>query len=181
MVDLVKPGSLTLETGGGVSTVCFAANGSEHICIEPDAQLQQRIREYCRVNHISTEKIRFIAQGSERTLPLLDFGGRRIDFALINGSHAFPMPLVDFFYVNASLKIGGYVAVDDLYIRTVNILHKFLMTDPAYERWHSTKTKQAYIAKSPKRSIQRIGSARTSTVPTRTYRICPCQGGSYES
>jgi hypothetical protein len=133
IVDHVKSDSLTLETGSGVSTVCFAAIGCEHICVDPEIQVVERIKDYCRENQIPTDKVRFMIEGSQDVLPFLDLGGRRLDFALIDGSHAFPMPAVDYYYINANLKVGGYIAVDDLVIRAVNILHRFLITDPAYE------------------------------------------------
>jgi hypothetical protein len=133
IVDHVKSDSLTLETGGGVSTVCFAGISCEHTCIDPEIKVVERIKDYCRENQISTDKVRFMIEGSQNVLPFLDFGGRRLDFALIDGSHAFPVPVVDYYYINENLKVGGYIAVDDLFIRAVNILHRFLITDPAYE------------------------------------------------
>jgi Methyltransferase domain len=129
----VAPGALTLETGCGLSTVCFAILGAEHICISPMAKEHQRVRNYCAENQISTERIRFIAMKSGAALPALNIGDRRLDFALIDGSHAFPVPIVDYFYANDRLKVGGFLAVDDLQISGVGILHKFLLTEPAYE------------------------------------------------
>lgn len=131
--EFVAPGSLTLETGCGLSTVCFAIIGSEHICISPLAKEHIRVRKYCDENQISTEQLRFIPMRSDAALPALDIGKRRLDFALIDGSHAFPAPIVDYFYVNAHLKVGGSLAVDDLCISCVGILHKFLLTEPAYQ------------------------------------------------
>ena len=133
MAEMVTPESLTLETGSGLSTVCFAIIGSQHFCVSPFQKEHSRIRRYCSEHQISTERIRFIPMRSDAALPSLDLGGRKLDFALIDGSHTFPEPIIDYYYVNDHLKVGGKLAIDDLSISSVGILHKFLITDPAYE------------------------------------------------
>ena len=133
LVKIVTPDSITLETGSGLSTVCFAIIGSEHICVSPLRQEHDRIRDYCCEHQISTARIRFIPLNSQAVLPFLDTGGRKLDFALIDGAHTFPEPIVDYFYLNQYLKIGGLLAIDDLNISGIGILHKFLITEPAYE------------------------------------------------
>jgi SPOR domain/Methyltransferase domain/PilZ domain len=133
LAGLLTSESLTLETGCGLSTVCFAIIGSEHICLSPFPREHDRIREYCRKHQISTERIRFLPMKSHVVLPSLDIGGRKLDFALIDGAHAFPEPILDYYYVNKHLKVGGLLAIDDLNITGIGILHKFLMTEPAYE------------------------------------------------
>lgn len=133
LAELVAPGSLTLETGSGVSTIAFAIIGTEHRCISPAHDEHVRIQKYCQDFQIPTERVQFIAAPSSACLPTLDLQGRQLDFALIDGSHAFPQPIVDYFYINEQLKVGGLLAIDDLHISSVGMLHRFLMTDPAYE------------------------------------------------
>ena len=133
LVDAVNPRSTTLETGAGLSTICFAIAGSSHTCITPSVEEHERIREYCNQVSLSTERIQFVPEPSQTYLARMDLGDRRLDFVLIDGSHAFPNPIIDFYYVNANLRIGGILAVDDLPIPSVGILHRFLSTDPAYE------------------------------------------------
>lgn len=133
MAEVVQPGDLTIETGSGLSTVCFALLGAEHTCITPAQQEFDRIRAYCQEHGISTDRIRFVALPSQIYLPRLDLGGRQLDFALIDGSHAFPTPLIDYYYLNENLKVGGLLAVDDGSIPSVGVLHKFLKGEPAYE------------------------------------------------
>jgi hypothetical protein len=133
LMKTVNSDSLTLETGSGLSTVCLAIVGAQHICISPLAKEHDRIRRYCNEHHISTDRIRFIPARSHAVLPTLDIGEGKLDFALIDGSHTFPEGIVDYYYVNEHLKVGGLLAIDDLSISSVGILHKFLITDPAYE------------------------------------------------
>lgn len=130
---LVTANSLTLETGSGLSTVCLAIIGTEHICVSPIGKEHRRIQRYCADHNISAERIRFIASGSENLLPSLDLGGRKLDFVLIDGSHTFPDPIIDYYFVNRHLKVGGYLAIDDLNITSVGVVHRFLLTEPAYQ------------------------------------------------
>lgn len=133
MVGLLTPASHTLETGSGLSTICMAIAGCDHVCISPIQKEHNRIQRYCSEHGISTGRIRFIPMTSDAVLPSLDLRGRKLDFALIDGSHAFPDPFIDYYYVNRHLKVGGLLAVDDLNISSVGLLHSFLVTDSAYE------------------------------------------------
>ena len=128
----VKPGSTTLETGAGFSTVVFAILGCKHSCLAPEPEEHKRIGEYCEEIGASPEGFTFMAEGSAHSLATLPMEPV-LDFALIDGAHAFPMPCVDFFYINRMLKIGGMLAIDDLQIPSVGMMHKYLLTDPAYE------------------------------------------------
>jgi Methyltransferase domain len=133
LAALLTSSSLTLETGSGLSTVCLAIIGAEHICISPDEKEHHRIRRYCADHNISTERVRFVPLKSQSVLPSLDLRGQKLDFVLIDGSHAFPDPMIDYYFANRYLKVGGLLAVDDLNISSVGVLHKFLITEPAYE------------------------------------------------
>jgi len=133
ITNTVSADSLTLETGAGLSTVCFAIQGSEHICISPSPQEHERIRAYCRGHGISTHRIRFVAMPSELYLPTLELGGRKLDFALIDGAHGFPFAIIDYFYVNRHLRRGALLALDDVDWPSVGVLHRYLLTEPAFE------------------------------------------------
>ena len=45
--DQLLPGMNTLETGAGQTTVAFAIAGTHHICITPQREQADRIRDYC--------------------------------------------------------------------------------------------------------------------------------------
>ena len=133
LAGLVTSSSLTLETGSGISTVCLAIIGGEHICISPVEKEHRRIRRYCADHNISTERVRFVPLCSDAVLPSLDLVGRKLDFVLIDGDHKFPGPIIDYYFVNQHLKVGGFLAVDDINIPSVGALHKFLTMERAYE------------------------------------------------
>ncbi len=122
---------LTLETGAGVSTILFAIKRSEHICITPNEREIERIISFCKQHKISTKRIKFYADRSERVLPSLKV--KNLDFVLIDGRHAFPTPFIDWFYTAPKLKIGGLLMIDDTQLLTGKILKQFLLLEPEWE------------------------------------------------
>jgi len=126
----VNPGSHTLETGAGISTILFAIKHAHHTCIVPDGDLADRIREYCQQRSISVERINFHIGKSENILPGLTTG--QLDLVLIDGQHAFPAPFIDWYYTALSLKIGGLLLIDDIQLWTGCILKDFLSEEPEW-------------------------------------------------
>ena len=110
----------TLEVGlaYGVSAlfICDAlveVGGRQHITVDP---LQ---REWGNVGlrHLDEAGFGSLVEHHEapsfRVLPALEAAGRRIDFAFIDGWHTFDYALVDFFYVDRLLTVGGILVIDD--------------------------------------------------------------------
>ncbi len=127
------PGTRTLETGSGLSTVLFAALGADHICCTAGQEEADRVLEHCLSRGIDSTDLRFEVGSSHHTLPPLELAGVERDIVLIDGSHAFPLPAVDWFYGAALLGRGGLLVVDDLDLPAVAVLARFLDLDP---RWH---------------------------------------------
>jgi Methyltransferase domain len=138
----VGPGTRSLETGSGLSTIIFAIGGGEHHCIVPSQPEVDRLISYCAAHQISTENIHFHVEPSERALPGLDTGP--LDIVLIDGSHSFPQVFIDWFYIQSALKVGGTVVVDDVHVWTGRILRDFLIAEPEWEQtnhwWGRTVT-----------------------------------------
>ncbi|MHC4455104.1 MAG: class I SAM-dependent methyltransferase, partial [Planctomycetota bacterium] len=61
----------------------------------------------------------FHEERSEICLPQFLTQGMRFDFALIDGNHTFDHTLVDFFYVNRMLDVGGIVIFDDIQLPSI--------------------------------------------------------------
>jgi len=59
------------------------------------------------------DMIEFHEQPSYRVLPRLEEQERKIDFAFIDGWHTLDYALVDFFYIDKMLNVGGMVVFDD--------------------------------------------------------------------
>jgi predicted O-methyltransferase YrrM len=132
--------SLEVGFGCGVSTlfVCdaLAANGTEskHIVIDPNQSTifrnigLQNIRRAGYEHLIELHEIT-----SELALPKLLAAGTRIQTAIIDGWHTFDHTLVDFFYVNKMLEVGGIVIFDDANFPSILRLTEHIKTYPAYE------------------------------------------------
>lgn len=124
-------GASTLETGIGLSTALFALKGSDHVCIAPFEEEVQHLRQYCANHKISLEKTEFVIQPSEIALPQIHH--TNLDFVLIDGNHAFPIPFIDYHYASKMLKVGGYLIIDDTHIWTGKVLKDFLHMEQEWE------------------------------------------------
>ncbi len=60
------------------------------------------------------DRVTFHAGDSNALLAQLIEAGAEYDFALIDGSHRFEVALLDFIGVDRMLRVGGYVAMDDI-------------------------------------------------------------------
>lgn len=130
--DTIQADMRTLETGCGYSTVLFAAAGTDHVVVSPTAKEHTRIREWCQAAAISTDRITFLVGNSTSILPALRHE-RQLDLVLIDGCHAFPYPMIDWFYVAEAMRVGGVVVVDDTHIRACGDLKRFLASEKP--RW----------------------------------------------
>lgn len=130
LADSVSPSSKTLETGAGLSTLVFALRVAAHIAITPSKPEISSIRESAANNGISLDSVRFICEPSEEFLPRCELAD--LDVVLLDGKHAFPWPMVDWFYTADRLKQGGLMIVDDVQMRSVGLLYNFMATDSAW-------------------------------------------------
>ncbi len=137
------PGVRTLETGSGLSTVLFAALGTDHICCTPGPEEAERIIGYCKAHELSVEGLRFELGSSHESLPRLQGVGTRRDLALIDGSHGFPLPVLDWFYAAGMLDAGGVVVIDDIALPAVATLLDFVGRDP---RWRHIAGSAKWVA-----------------------------------
>lgn len=133
MERLVKPGHRTLETGSGLSTIAFIALGADHVAVSPDGGEPERIRAYCADKGIDASRYEHVVQRSEAYLPGLD-RDPYLDFVLVDGDHAFPVPCLDWFYAARLLKKGGIMVIDDVQLWSCRIVADFLSGDTAWEQ-----------------------------------------------
>lgn len=129
----VRPGDRTVETGAGASTVVFAAAGAAHTAISPDAREHERIRDYCRHVGIDVGSLSFVAGASQDVLPSVLSAERTLDFAFIDGAHAFPFPAVDWCYLTRALNVGGRLLMDDITIPAVTTVFRHMLAEPNWE------------------------------------------------
>jgi hypothetical protein len=136
LMDAVTPNMQTLETGAGISTLIFAIGGAKHIAIAPWQDEMDAIRDYATTAGIDMSRVGLIASPSEKLLPTLNIP--ELDIVFIDGMHAFPWPILDWYYTADRLKIGGLMILDDTQIQAVGCLAKFLKADTP--RWKYVTT-----------------------------------------
>jgi predicted O-methyltransferase YrrM len=129
LAEWTHPGSRTLETGSGLSTVLFAALGAIHTCVTPSPEEAERILEYCAGHAIDTARLHFALDRSDAVLPALT---EQIDVVLIDGNHGHPAPTLDWYYGGGLLVDGGLLVLDDTQLPAVAQVVRFLDGDP---RW----------------------------------------------
>ncbi len=131
LAETVTPGSRTLETGAGSSTLVFALQGASHVAITPAAEEFERIRAYAASIGLSMDTVTFVAQSSERYLPSSELS--ELDLVLLDGKHAFPWPMLDWFYCADRVHRDGLLIIDDVQLGSVAVLADFMMADPGWK------------------------------------------------
>lgn len=144
MAERCGPGTRTLETGSGLSTVLLTALGAEHICCTAGQEEADRVLAHCASRGIDADRLRFEVGSSHDTLPPLERAGLQRDLVLIDGSHAFPLPVVDWFYAASMLSSGGVLVVDDVDLPAVRVLVRFLDQDPRWTALAGTRKWRAW-------------------------------------
>jgi predicted O-methyltransferase YrrM len=124
----------------GVSTlfICEALdrlqNGARHIVSDP---FQHSLWRGIGLRNLEEAgyggMLEFHERRSEFLLPDLADQGTELDFAFVDGWHTFDQVMVEFYYINRMLRVGGVVAFDDADRRTVNRVIRYALNYPAYE------------------------------------------------
>lgn len=131
----------TLEIGMayGLSSlfICQAhhdAGSGNHIAIDPFQERAWKSIGLLNIKRAGLEnKLKFFEEGSEKVLPQLYLQGEKIDFAFIDGNHLFDYTLVEFFYLDRILTLGGYIVFDDLWMPSVRKVVSFVLRNRSYE------------------------------------------------
>ncbi len=130
----LAPGSVTLETGCGYSTVVFSMISGHHTVISPFPQEHELIKKWCLSRGLPVEHIEFIASFSQEVIHTLGNRDEQdLDMVLVDGDHAFPAPFIDWYYTADRIIQGGYFLVDDTQLITGKILKDFLLAEN--QRW----------------------------------------------
>jgi predicted O-methyltransferase YrrM len=137
--------TISIEVGlaYGISAlfICDALqvrNGTQHIVIDPNQHGGAWGNSWDGIGIANVRRagyadiVQLIEAPSYRALPELEQSGKRIDFAFIDGWHTFDFTLVDFFFIDRMLNIGGVVVFDDADWPAVRKICRFVKTNLAY-------------------------------------------------
>jgi Methyltransferase domain len=140
-----RPGMATLETGAGASTIVFAAAGTEHEAITPDASEEERIRRACGERGIDASRVTFRIGLSHEVL--LRWQPRLLDLVLIDGAHGFPYPILDWWALSRRVRVGGSVLLDDAYLPSVTAIVDYVRASPAWRLEPAASFRTALVRK----------------------------------
>ena len=144
LAGIVRSDHLTIETGSGQTTVALAALARHHVCISPDTESVELIKQYMDRVGISRDKVRFVVEGSDTALPRLALS-EQVNVAFIDGCHGYPFPAMDWHFIDLHTKIGGIVGIDNTEIPAVQNHCQFLEQNKTYRLLDSISDK-AYSA-----------------------------------
>lgn len=130
----------TLEVGCafGISSlyICNALSrfaSPRHAIIDPFQNSHFYGMGLAHLDRAGFDFYEFHEELSELALPTLLAAGRKFDFAFIDGVHTLDHALLDFFYFNRMLEVGGVVAIDDLHLEGVRKAANYVLRYPCYE------------------------------------------------
>jgi predicted O-methyltransferase YrrM len=140
----------TLEVGCafGLSSlfICSALQGRPgafHTIIDPFQNTQWDGAGLKNLEEAGYPFFTLIENKSEFALPqLLEKVEGQLDFIFVDGWHTFDHTLLDCFYATRLLRVGGYLAIDDVSWASVRRAVDFLSNYPCYELYGSVDEKQ---------------------------------------
>jgi predicted O-methyltransferase YrrM len=130
----------TLETGCcyGISGLWICeglreVQGERHIVIDPFQTQRHRGVGIANLHRAGYgDLVEFHELPAHLALPELEKRGQVLDFAFIDGWHTFDYALVDFFFIDHMLRVGGIVALDDVNMVPLKKLTRYLLTNRNY-------------------------------------------------
>ena len=116
--------------------------------------------------------VEFHERPSCAVLPDLAAKEYRIQFAFIDGSHAFDDALIDFFYVDQMLERGGIIVFDDVALQPVNAVLRFVLANRQYELIEVLELPRTGLGNRAKRLVKRFlrRLGRTHQDPTPAHQ-----------
>jgi predicted O-methyltransferase YrrM len=154
----------TLEVGMayGLSTlfICQAHRDKKsgtHTAIDPFQSSRFRAIGLANVRKAGLDAYLCLHEApSFEVLPTLCRAGEVYDFAFIDGRHLFDYVLVDFFYIDKLLRVGGYVVFDDLWLPQVRKVVSFVLRNRGYEMVKVAGSRKSPLWRRAARSVRRF-------------------------
>jgi predicted O-methyltransferase YrrM len=174
LIATYKPqNSVEIGCAYGLSSlyICDAlqkhSTNPKHTILDPFQSTQWSGIGINNLKKVGIDFFNLVEKPSELAMPELLVEGKKFDFIFIDGWHTLDHTLLDLFYANKMLKIGGILVVDDVVtIRPVNRAMRYFANYPAYKfigkakMQHSFKRKLYY-------TVTEILSLLTYVIPFR--------------
>ncbi len=146
--DLSIVNTLEVGCGYGLSSlfICSALQGRHrvsHTIIDPFQNIDWDGSGIRNLEEAGYSFFKLIETKSEFALPkLLEELEGQFDFIFIDGWHTFDHTLLDCFYATRLLRVGGYLAIDDVSFPAVRRVVDFFSNYPCYEFSGSVSSKR---------------------------------------
>lgn len=165
----------TLEVGCayGLSSlhICEALRnrpGASHVIIDPNQMDAWHDIGALNLKKAQIDFFKVLYEPSELALPdLLRSQPESFDLIFIDGWHTFDQTMLDIFYANRLIRVGGYIVVDDCSWRSVSAAISYYLRYPAYEHIKEP----AINIRTSRMRIAKVG--RTLLPPRLAYGILP--------
>lgn len=123
----------------GVSSVAIhdalVASGRadrRHVIVDPYQTAHWGDRGIKNLRSAGFSDFEVIQRGSEYALANLAEKGDVFDFGVIDGWHTLDHTLIDFFYINRMVRVGGFIAIDDIHMEGINRVVRYIASYPCY-------------------------------------------------
>lgn len=120
----------SIETGSGASTLLFSHLSQHHLVFARDCE-NGSVTNIRRHPLLKTDTVTFVEGPTQKTLPTHLFT-QPLQLALLDGPHGYPFPDLEYFYIYPHLEPGALLIVDDIHIRSVYNLFRFLRADEMF-------------------------------------------------
>jgi predicted O-methyltransferase YrrM len=130
--------SLEIGFAYGTSTLSIvesvAANGGRHTVIDKFEHSAYGGNGLDLIKQAGyADRLEFVEKFCYETLPAYMLAGKKFDFAYIDSTKQFDWLMVDFFYIDKMLKIGGIVTFDDVGYAGIRKLLRYISRFPGYK------------------------------------------------
>lgn len=122
--------SRTMEIGlgiGGSASYILASTSGTHVAMDPYQRDYYNNKGVENVRRFGfSNRFEFHHAFSFHVLPKLVSEKRSFDFIYIDGDHKFDIAMMDFYYCDMMLEMGGYMLLDDIWMPSLTVLDRFL-------------------------------------------------------
>lgn len=131
--------SYSVETGCGLSTILLSHLSKRHTCFTLGGDNDDSLTKTLAHPLLDKSNVEFIEGPSQITLAKHTWD-TKIDFALIDGAHAYPFPELDYFHIYPHLNPWATLVIDDVHIPTIGRLFDFLKEDDMFDYFATVAT-----------------------------------------
>src|SRR5579863_1966802 len=113
----------SVETGCGATTVLLSHLSEQHTVFALD--IGGSVTNVRRSPLLRPGGVLFVEGPSQHMLPQHRFD-EKLQLAVIDGPHAYPFPDLEYYYLYPHLESGGLLVLDDIHIRSIHNLFRFV-------------------------------------------------------